>query len=83
MIWMATKAAALAFGKQRLEVEVIDMGIAAPNQWPRIVLKDWLLGLEVCQARLAFELGVEAQRRERPLAGGTDQGALARTTMRW
>ena len=30
-----------------------------------------------------FELGVDAQRRERSLQGGTDHGALARATMRW
>ena len=29
------------------------------------------------------ELGVDAQRRERSLQGGTDHGALARATMRW
>ncbi len=31
----------------------------------------------------AVELGVDAQRRERPLQGGTDHGALARATVRW
>ena len=31
----------------------------------------------------AFELGVDAQRRESPLQGGTDHGALARATLRW
>ena len=31
----------------------------------------------------AFALGVEAERRERPLPGGTDHGALARATVRW
>ncbi len=30
-----------------------------------------------------FELGVDAQRRERALQGGTDHGALARATMQW
>ena len=30
-----------------------------------------------------FELGVDAQRRESSLQGGTDHGALARATMRW
>ena len=29
------------------------------------------------------ELGVEAQRRERPRQAGTDHGALARATLRW
>ena len=33
--------------------------------------------------RLNLELGVDAQRRERPLPGGTDHGALARATLRW
>ena len=32
---------------------------------------------------LNFELGVDAQRRERPLPGGTDHGALARATLGW
>ena len=50
-IWMPTKAAALAFGQQRLEVEVIDVGVAAPHQGPRIVRKDWLLELDVCHVR--------------------------------
>ncbi len=31
----------------------------------------------------AFDLGVDAQRRESPLQGGTDHGALARATVRW
>ena len=30
-----------------------------------------------------FELGVDAQRRESSLQGGTDHGALAQATMRW
>ena len=34
-------------------------------------------------AGTAFELGVDAQRRERPLQGDTDHGALARATVRW
>ena len=50
-IWMPTKAAALAFGLQRLEVEVLDVGVAAPHQGPRLVRKDWLLELDVCHAR--------------------------------
>ncbi len=32
---------------------------------------------------LNFELGVDAQRRESPLPGGTDHGALARATLGW
>ena len=32
---------------------------------------------------LDFELGVDARRRESPLPGGTDHGALARATVRW
>ena len=32
---------------------------------------------------LAFEVGIDAQRRESPLQGGTDHGALARATVRW
>ena len=31
----------------------------------------------------AVEFGVDAQRRERPLQGGTDHGALARATVHW
>ena len=34
-------------------------------------------------AGMAFEFGVDAQRRESPLEGGTDHGALARATLRW
>ena len=32
---------------------------------------------------LGFELGVDAQRRESPLLGGTDNGVLGRATVRW
>ena len=31
----------------------------------------------------AFEHGVDAQRRESPLQGGTDHGASARAMLRW
>ena len=34
-------------------------------------------------AGTALELGVDVQRRERLLQGGTDHAALARATMRW
>ena len=34
-------------------------------------------------AGMKFELGVDAQRRERSLQGGTDHGALARASMCW
>ena len=34
-------------------------------------------------ASTAFELGVDAQRRERPLQGDTDHAARARATLRW
>ena len=34
-------------------------------------------------AETTFELGVDAQRRERPVQGGTDHGALGRATLRW
>ena len=44
--------------------------------------RDYRLGL-LGGADPAFELGVEAERRERPLPGGTDHGALARATVRW
>ena len=50
-IWMATKAAALAFGQQRLPVEVIEVGVAAPHQRLHPVLQDWLLGLDACHAQ--------------------------------
>ena len=33
--------------------------------------------------RLAFELGVEAQRRESPMVGGTDSGVLGQATLGW
>ena len=32
---------------------------------------------------LNFELGVDAQRRERPLQGGPDNGFLGRATLGW
>ena len=32
---------------------------------------------------LGFELGVDAQRRESPLLGGTDNGVVGRATVRW
>ena len=50
-IWMATKAAALTFGQQRLPVEVIEVGVAAPHQRLHTVLQDWLLGLDACHAQ--------------------------------
>ena len=31
----------------------------------------------------AFELGVDAQRRESPMLGGTDNGVLGRATLGW
>ena len=43
--------------------------------------RDYRLGL-LGGADPAFELGVEAERRARPLPGGTDHGALARATVR-
>ena len=48
--------------------------------------RDYRLGYRVGAlggAGTKFELGVDAQRRERSLQGGTDHGALARATMRW
>ena len=33
--------------------------------------------------RLTFQLGVDAQRRESPLLGGTDNGVLGRVTVGW
>ena len=35
------------------------------------------------QGALGFELGVDAQRRETPAAGGTDNGVLGRATVLW
>jgi hypothetical protein len=32
---------------------------------------------------LDFELGVDAQRRESPMQGGTDNGVLGRATLGW
>ena len=41
-------------------------------------------GLSVLQAgAMHFEVGVEAQRRESPMQGGTDHGVLARATIGW
>ena len=41
-------------------------------------------GLSVLQAgAMQFEVGVEAQRRESPMQGGTDHGVLGRATLGW
>ena len=45
--------------------------------------RDYRLGYGLGRAGTTFELGVDAQRRERPLQGGTDHAALARATMAW
>ena len=48
--------------------------------------RDYRLGYRlgaIGGAGTTIELGVDAQRRERPLQGGTDHGALARATVRW
>ena len=48
--------------------------------------RDYRLGYRlgaIGGAGTTVELGVDAARRERPLPGGTDHGALARATLRW
>ena len=48
--------------------------------------RDYRLGYRLGALRaegLDVEVGVDAQRRERPLHGGTDHGALGRATLRW
>ena len=45
--------------------------------------RDYRLGYRLGGEGTAFELGVDAQRREIPLQGATDHGAGARATLRW
>ena len=48
--------------------------------------RDYRLGYRlgaIGGAGTTVEMGVDAQRRERPLHGGTDHGALARATVGW
>ena len=48
--------------------------------------RDYRLGYSLGvlnRERLAFELGVEAQRRESPMVGGTDSGVLGQATLGW
>ena len=78
----------------RLEAE-IGYGLPVGNRFvgtPRVGVgtsadgRDYRLGYSL-GARggegTTFERGVDAQRRERPVQGGTDHGALALATMRW
>ena len=48
--------------------------------------KDYRLGYSLGvlnRGSLAFELGVEAQRRENPMQGGADKGVLGRASLGW
>ena len=74
-LYLCTKAVGRRFvGTPRVGVGTSEMG------------RDYRLGYSLVARGgegTTFELGVDAQRRERPLPGGTDHGALARATMRW
>ena len=69
----------LAVGRRFVGTPTVGVGTFADGRDYRLGYRLGALG----GAGTAVELGVEAQRRERPLVGSTDQGALARATVRW
>ena len=69
----------LAVGSRFVGTPTLGVGTSADGRDYRLGYRLGALG----GAGTAVELGVDAQRRERPLQGGTDHGALARATMRW
>ena len=69
----------LPVGSRFVGTPTLGVGTSADGRDYRLGYRLGALG----GAGTAFELGVDAQRRERPLQGGTDHGALARATMRW
>ena len=69
----------LAVGSRFVGTPTLGVGTSADG-------RDYRLGYRLGArggAGTAFELGVDAQRRERPLQGDTDHAALARATVRW
>ena len=91
---MAGMAAGGFAAGNRLDGEVGD-GLALGSRYvgtPRVGLttseygRAYRLGYGMTlleQASLGFELGVDAQRRESPAAGGIDNGVLVRASVRW
>ncbi len=69
----------LAIGSRFVGTPTLGVGTSADGRDYRLGYRLGALG----GAATAVELGVDAQRRERPLQGGTDHGALARATLRW
>ena len=69
----------LPVGSRFVGTPTLGVGTSADGRDYRLGYRLGALG----GAGTAFELGVDAQRRERPLQGDTDHSALARATLRW
>ena len=69
----------LPVGSRFVGTPTLGVGTSADGRDYRLGYRLGALGGE----GTAFELGVDAQRRERPLQGDTDHAALARATLRW
>ena len=69
----------LPVGSRFVGTPTLGVGTSADGRDYRLGYRLGALG----GAGTAFELGVDAQRRERPLQGDTDHAALARATLRW
>ena len=69
----------LPVGRRFVGTPTVGVGTAADGRDYRLGYRLGALGGE----GTTVELGVEAQRRERPRQAGTDHGARARATLRW
>ena len=69
----------LPVGSRFVGTPTLGVGTSADGRDYRLGYRLGALG----GAGTKFELGVDAQRRERPLQGDTDHAALARATLRW
>ncbi len=69
----------LPVGRRFVGTPTLGVGTSADGRDYRLGYRLGALG----GAGTAFELGVDAQRRERPLQGDTDHAARARATLRW
>ena len=69
----------LPVGRRFVGTPTVGVGTAADGRDYRLGYRLGALG----GAGTTVELGVEAQRRERPRQAGTDHGARARATLRW
>ena len=69
----------LPVGSRFVGTPTLGVGTSADGRDYRLGYRLGALG----GAGTAFELGVDAQRRERPLQGDTDHAARARATLRW